>query len=361
MERAMLADYVARLEKQLDAVETRARDAEADAKNARSALTEALLEKARDQKSAKDRNGLRTSPATSELVTLRAELETARQDRMRHESQMDDVREATAQELRVEYEQKFHTARERMAQEFQKSFAGAQDKRAADRSLLSAPVGDETRSTRTIKAASASAIGTDGRPTVKRKPLLVMVAAAFAGGFALGWSALPSRNAEIIGKSIAPTTAESRPPETTSAAPIESQPAVVAPHPLGVPEPSPEMPAAASETRATGDEPAEPLRPDASPPSAEAYRGAQERNAALSLELDALQQRLDRANARAGSAESALKAERERTAERSRRARADDTGQGNQAAPAAQQPATGQVSRPAAPPPGPASPFPAIE
>jgi hypothetical protein len=364
IERAMLADYVARLEKQLGAVESRAKDAEADARNARNALAEALIEKARHQKSAKDRNGLRTSPAQSEIESLRAELDTARQDLMRHETLAEDAREATARGLRVEYEQKFHAARERMAEEFQRHFAGRQTTRAADKSLIATPAIAEPALTNEAKTGAASARDKDGSAAAMRRPIFAMVAAAFAGGFALGWSALPNKDAEIVAESIAPTTTESAPVETTAAAAIEPPPAPMTPPPPSALAPSAELPAAAVEAVSTRDEPAESLGPDVSH-LVEAYRSAQERNEALSQQLDALQQRLDRANTRAGTAEAALKSERGKTAERSRRAPVGAAMQDSQApdaTPLAQQPAApGQASRPAALPPGTASPFPTIE
>jgi hypothetical protein len=362
MERAMLADYVARLEKQLDAVETRAREAEADARNAQNALTAVLIEKARDQKSAKDRNGLCDSPAEGELESLRTELDAARRELMRHETLAEEEREATARELRVEYEQRFHAARERMAQEFQRRFAGTQSRQAADKSLVAAPAVAEPILTSAAKTSTAPAQAKDGSAAAKRRPIFAMVAAAFAGGFALGWSALPSNDVEIVGERIA-TTTEIAPIETTAAATSEPLPAILTPPPASAPAPSAEAPAAAAETVSTRDELAEPLRPDVSH-LVEAYRGAQERNAALSQQLDALQQRLDRASTRAGAAESALRAERGKNAERSRRAPVGATAQDSQApdaTPVAQQPAAPQASWPAALPPRAASPFPTIE
>ncbi len=348
LNRAILADGIARLEKELDAAEKRARDAEARAKEAKSALAEILLDKARGQKAARPAGTDHPSADDREVQLLRAELEAVRRDLQQQESKLQDARDDAAEALRLEYERRFHAARERMAQEFQKRLGDAEVALALDMKRQKAKEPAAASADASISAASPPPdsvtaeetpaavrfFGTLGADRVERlrRHAFALPLAAFAGGLLLGWSALPGRSEpERIAVKDIPTAADKGPAtDTASADPIS--PAATTP----IAEPT--QPTALSPQANETPPPSEAIEPSAPPMSTAAHveptmpqetlvplvGDLQERNGAMSAEIDTLRRELDAVLKRVKVAESALTAERRKSADLARRAAAAD-------------------------------------
>ena len=356
LQRAILADGIARLEKQLASAEMRARDAEASAREAKSALAEVLLDKARNQKSAPESDKDSGAPVEREIKSLRAELDLARRDLQQQEAKLQDVRDDAAQELRVEYERRFHAARERMAQELQRRLSDAPTALTLDAkhreamAVSEAPAGDAP--SQHPAAARLRIIGTRALDTMAR-PRFMIPLAAFVGGLLVGWTMLPGKSDQMaVAAKDAPQAAESPPvalapkPDAEPAPAAAPPPAIIeapaaAPPPAVVETPPaaavqpllPATPSANSEMPAASQ--AVPLEP--AEESAEDRRALQERNAALTLQIDELRALLGTASRRAKAAEAALGDERKKSADLSRRAaapepRRDDRAEPNDAA-----------------------------
>jgi hypothetical protein len=346
LNRAILADGIARLEKQLDAAEKRAREAEASAKEAKAALAEVLLDKARSQKSATVSGPGQTSQTALEVQSLRAELDAARRDIQQQESRIQDARDDAAEELRLEYERRFHAARERMAHEFQKRLNDAKSALALDTKRRAAGDSTDAPSDAGAKPEERPAVaplfgllGTRGLEGIRRHVFAIPIA-AFAGGLLLGWSAMPGRSEpDVVAAKDVPLPTENAQPApipTMEAGSVKTagpeKPIAMEPtEPPHTPSPMPPLaetpqPAAVSSTSAEPaanvDHPA--LRQEASPAPADDRHSLQERNLELSAELDALQRQLDAASKRAKAAETTLNAERKKAAELARRAAADE-------------------------------------
>lgn len=359
LQRAILADGIARLEKQLDAAEKRARDAESSAREAKSALAEVLLDKARNQKSAPESDKDNTAPVVREIQSLRAELDLARRDLQQQEAKLQDVRDDAAQELRVEYERRFNAARERMAQELQRRLSDAPTALTLDAkpreamATSDAPAGDAL--SQHPAAARLRIIGTRALDSMAR-PRFMIPLAAFVGGLLVGWTMLPGKSDPMtVAAKDAPQAAESPaiaqapapdaepapaavPPPAITEAPAAAHPpanvetlaapppAIVETPPAAVAQPLlPVMPSENSEAPASSQ--VMPLEP------AGDRRALQERNAALTLQVDELRALLGTASRRAKTAEAALSDERKKTADLTRRAAAPEPRRDDRAGP----------------------------
>jgi hypothetical protein len=328
----MLIDRIARLERQLETTEGRARSAEQSAKDAKSALTDALLAKARHQKSER---------APTESAASRAEEKQEPED-------VADAAEGAVRALRAEYEQRFHAARDRLAREFQERLIearaawNAEGAHCAPEERPGAPYLMPSHDLLKLEVLSGSRGEAHRRisPTTfasrRRSPLLGARTAVFLVlALTAGVGIFMARGAFRV------TNTPSGPPPTvtTTASPSETAPvalsaaaAATGPAPLppadthipeqladradsattadtSVAKPPPDT----ADTVAGAEKPAEAAT--AIPPSlVEEHRKILERDAALALELDALRKRLDTATRRAQVAEAALRAERKKAA-----------------------------------------------
>jgi hypothetical protein len=375
LERAMLIDRIARLERQLETAEGRVRNAEQNAKDAKSALAGTLIDKARHQKS-----GQATTKKGS----------PAKQDQQ--PAVPDDV-ENMERALRAEYEERFQAARDRLGRDFQQRLIDAQaawKAEAAQRALeerSSRPRPVPARDVANIEILPGTRSDTSHRaprPALtprRRNPLLrpstaIVLALAVTAGAAIvvargtfraakSPSPPAPASAAVSVPAPSPAKAASPSPALTAAAPPPatapaSQPPAAVAEPAPAPAvdgtvmkqpaertdsaPTPSKTAAVSPTApANTVNPATAAAPATPPPTAsdkaitadsvattgkatepasvqssdaiDAQRKVLEHDAALTAKLDALRKRLDTATRRADVAETALRAERKKAAE----------------------------------------------
>jgi hypothetical protein len=326
LDRAMLSDRIALLERQLESAERQVRNAEEGARHAQSALAAALLTKARDQK--------------SELGA-----DDGRADEASQRSDSSVVSEDAADALRREYEQRFRVARERLAQEFQERLDIAKAAWEADAARGARRVPDTGlnllpgRLIPFFKSDPAN-----GKPVQKLAPALpyaffrllesrgqkaavVLLAVAATVGAFLGWSVTTDKHAP---SGPAPSVAIAPPPETIGPVPSTPAPAAVTSAPASVPQAEPALPSATDMPVATPPDNID--KPQASDPVPEPAGPAQALQtpapvaagqqpvtpepsvAPLQEELNGLRERLDAATKRARLAEETLRVERRKAA-----------------------------------------------